>query len=799
MRKFFSKKIFFGVKFFSLIIGSFIFILFFSITFFTDITKKLDLKILDLDFYLKEISSRRVVQEGVSEVERNPDISDDIIIVGIDFRSLGKFGKWPFPRYRHADFLDSLSRIKKQEERERAVFLDIFFIEPDMEAPYDDALLAESIADNGRVYLETILDESALPDSIYDDYFTRQKILIERSGDIKNISGEWQKISPYYGMQPPLQPFARAAAGYGHANFSEDFDKTYRRQGMISRLSILEETLNIEDLTVGCSVDGSSFQRMGWTDHNGRDHYFKIPGDEKSLEEFKNFIRKNSPPSVKLSESGEKVEYYTVNRYREKFIPSATLSLALGYFNKNFSDIEIKAGEYIKIPSPMKWDADSGQWKPYELTVREAKYDREGNIVKDAVTRIQDEIVIPIDEEGKMLINFAGYPSTAGPGGHQTFPVRSYSAYASSSPGADPAKWPSTKALGNKIIMTGAFAHGMASDEKTTPYGLMYGVEIHANALNTILMNRFLKPVPAWINILTLFASIFLTAFIVSRFSTMIAFFVSFSGIFLLFMFQNHLFDDFFYMLSFPPSALGILFTFILVVVYRVMTEEKDKKRIKNMFGKYVCPAFVDQMISSGESPELGGIDRELTVLFSDIRGFTTLSESMTPQDLVDHLNEYLTAMTNTIMKFYGTLDKYVGDEIMCFWGAPIPQENHALLACKCALKQMDDLRKLNENWVPERRINIGIGLNSGIMTVGNMGSEGRMNYTLMGDNVNLGARLEGTNKEYGTNVIISEFTYEKVKDDVVVRELDNIRVKGKYKPVLIYELLDVKGGYETP
>ena len=215
------------------------------------------------------------------------------------------------------------------------------------------------------------------------------------------------------------------------------------------------------------------------------------------------------------------------------------------------------------------------------------------------------------------------------------------------------------------------------------------------------------------------------------------------------------------------------------------------------MFGKYVSPAVVDQILEN--PPELGGVDKNLTVFFSDIRGFTTLSESMTPQELVNHLNLYLTAMTDIILEFNGTLDKYVGDEIMCFWGAPLPQENHAILACKCALKQMDALHRLNEGWPREKRINIGIGLNSGIMTVGNMGSLGRMNYTLMGDNVNLGARLEGTNKQYGTHVIISEFTYALVRDQVVVRELDNIRVKGKNKPVLIYELLDVKGGYDTP
>jgi len=215
------------------------------------------------------------------------------------------------------------------------------------------------------------------------------------------------------------------------------------------------------------------------------------------------------------------------------------------------------------------------------------------------------------------------------------------------------------------------------------------------------------------------------------------------------------------------------------------------------MFGKYVSATVVDQMMEY--PPELGGVDKELTVFFSDIRGFTTLSESMTPQELVNHLNIYLTAMTDIIMDYQGTLDKYVGDEVMCFWGAPIPQKDHAILACKCALNQMQVLGELNAKWPKEKRIDIGIGINSGIMTVGNMGSLGRMNYTLMGDNVNLGARLEGTNKQYLTHIIISENTYGLVKDKVVARELDNIRVKGKNRPVLIYELMDVIEGLDVP
>jgi adenylate cyclase len=249
----------------------------------------------------------------------------------------------------------------------------------------------------------------------------------------------------------------------------------------------------------------------------------------------------------------------------------------------------------------------------------------------------------------------------------------------------------------------------------------------------------------------------------------------------------------------YPYSSLltGILLTYLVVVAYRALTEEREKRKTRAIFSKYVSPDVVSQLLL--HPPELGGVDKELTVLFSDIRGFTSLSEGMTPQELVNHLNLYLTAMTDIIHEYKGTLDKYVGDEIMCFWGAPLEQPDHAVLAAKCALRMMEVLKQMNEDWPEGRKINIGIGLNSGVMTVGNMGSQGRMNYTLMGDNVNLGARLEGTNKEYLTNIIISENTFNYLEGQAVVRELDNIRVKGKNKPVLIYELIDFIDGIEAP
>jgi adenylate cyclase len=345
--------------------------------------------------------------------------------------------------------------------------------------------------------------------------------------------------------------------------------------------------------------------------------------------------------------------------------------------------------------------------------------------------------------------------------------------------------------------MVGAFAKGVAQDEKNTPYGLMYGIEVHANALNTILNGNFLVYAPDWLNVTVLLVCCIVVVFLASRIPALYSSIVTLVFVIAIFVISMFVFEGQSVIFDFPTPSIAMLFTLLGVVGYRGMTDERDKKQIRETFGKYVSPTVVEQLVDN--PPELGGVDKELTVLFSDIRGFTTLSENMSPQELVNHLNVYLTAMTDIILAYNGTLDKYVGDEVMCFWGAPIPMQDHAELACKCALRQMEKLAELNESWPESRRIRIGIGLNSGIMTVGNMGSPTRMNYTLMGDNVNLGARLEGTNKEYGTGIIVSEFTYGLVRDRFVFRELDNIRVKGKNKPVLMYELVDCIGPNEPP
>jgi len=770
------------------ILGVFIFFIFALIANLTEIDNRLELKMLDVHFNFKSTFRKSSIQEGVSQEQRNPNISPDILLIGIDEKSLTAFGKWPFPRYREANLIDSFARIKKQNERESALFIDVFFIEPDAKA-YDDVILTDSIKNSGRVYLETVLDNNAPDDKTAAEMFSRQQVTFDRFGEIENITGDINEIYEYYGVQPPLKPYGNATAGIGHANFRPDYDKKFRKQQLVARTSELKDIIRLDELTSDYTLDLNRHERLSWIDKKGINQDIEYPLTETILSGLESKMKSSAPLKTDDTDGDGTPDdsYYIVRKYEDHFVPAITLVLALNYFNVDLSDMDVILGEYIHIKSPQKYNIANETWEKYSIVRKYAEYDDNGEIVKEAEIEEFDEIKIPIDEHGQMLVNYMGIRSDPSRGGHQTFPVRSFSGYASRVPSLDRSTWPKTKAVGNKILLTGAFAMGL--DEKTTPFGQMYGVEMHANALNTIIMDQFIREMPWYYNLLILFAVIMLISFITSRISTGWSLLITLVLVLGMFIGFSFVFEMQNLVVNFTGPAIGIIFSFIVVVVYRVITEEGDKKRIKDMFGKYVSPIVVEQMMDN--PPELGGIDSNVTIFFSDIRSFTSLSETMPPQELVELLNLYLTAMTDCIMEFNGTLDKYIGDAIMCFWGAPLAQEDHALLACKSAVRQLELLRELNKTQPENKQINVGIGLNSGISTVGNMGSEGCMNFTAMGDNVNLASRLEGTNKQYYTELIISENTYELIKDSgAITRELDDIRVKGKMKPVKIYELL---------
>jgi len=408
------------------------------------------------------------------------------------------------------------------------------------------------------------------------------------------------------------------------------------------------------------------------------------------------------------------------------------------------------------------------------LMIRVASYGIEGIQMGDHF--------IPTDETGQMLINFLGP--------EKTFPYYSITDILHG-------KLP-RGTFRDKIVLVGATAIGIY-DVRNTPFSPVYpGPEVHTTAMDNILNNRFLNK-PEWTRIYDVLAIIifgFLCGLVIPRVAAV------YGTLFAALLFMIHImaaytfFSHYGLWINIVYPLLAILLIYTSLTLYHYMTEERERKKIRGAFSYYVSSSVVNEMLKNPDKLKLGGDKKDLSVLFSDIRGFTTISEGLTPEDLVALLNEYLTVMTDIVFKYDGTLDKYMGDAIMAIYGAPLDQTDHPIRACRSALEMMAGLRQLNDKWIAEGKspLDIGIGINTGMMMVGNMGSAQRFDYTVMGDQVNLGSRLEGANKGYRTNILISEFTWERVKDRFACMELDSVRVKGKTQPVKIYQLIGEKG-----
>jgi adenylate cyclase len=385
---------------------------------------------------------------------------------------------------------------------------------------------------------------------------------------------------------------------------------------------------------------------------------------------------------------------------------------------------------------------------------------------------------IPTNEEGRLLINYRGP--------QKTFPHYSATDVIH---GRIP-----DRAFQGKIVLVGATAIGIY-DIRVTPFEHVFpGLEIHANVIDSILQGDFLHR-PNWITLVDILVIAVLGLALGALLHRVRAHWGALIGgaLFLsILVLGKILFEARGVWMNLTYPTLNLVFIYLGVTGYRYMTEEKEKKKIRGAFQYYLTASVVEEMLKNPDKLKLGGEKKDLTVLFSDIRGFTSISEQMTPEGLVKFLNEYLTAMTDVVFKHDGLLDKYIGDAVMAVWGAPLDQPDHARRACLTALDMLDELHCLQKKWSAEGlpALNIGIGINAGPMVVGNMGSNRRFNYTVMGDSVNTGSRLEGLNKTYGTNIIASEMTFEKVREEFLGRELDLVRVKGKDRPVKIYELL---------
>ncbi len=355
--------------------------------------------------------------------------------------------------------------------------------------------------------------------------------------------------------------------------------------------------------------------------------------------------------------------------------------------------------------------------------------------------------------------------------------------------------------LADKIVLVGTTAAGL-HDLRATPTGELFpGVEVHANVIAGILDQRVKShpPYVSGIHVAMLLLLAFLLTWVFTSNAVVTATLTTVGTLIVLIGGNLALWEYGDFVVPLASPVVFVLVLFGLHVTYGFFVESRGKRHLSRLFGQYIPPEIVEEMDRDQEEVSLEGESREMTVLFSDVRGFTSISEGLEPKALSALMNAYLTPMTRTIHTRRGTIDKYIGDAIMAFWGAPLHDREHARHALEAALEMLAVLKRdlrpefKRKGW-PE--LHIGVGLNTGIMNVGNMGSEFRMAYTVMGDAVNLGSRLEGLTKQYGVEIIVSDSTKAAVPDHAFL-ELDRVRVKGKDEPVAIYEPLGPREGVD--
>ncbi len=465
------------------------------------------------------------------------------------------------------------------------------------------------------------------------------------------------------------------------------------------------------------------------------------------IDAFKGTGFVNAPPDS----DGTTRRVPLVIEYRRDLYLSYAFGITCDYLGVDRKDIKVRPGKYVEIK-------------------------------KSKIGPIK----IPINEKGQYLVNFDG--------GIKAFNWYSFVQILTSYRDMEEGKKPAIdlNKLKDKILFIGLTATGTV-DIRATPFSPTYPlVGVLANTASNILNKKFLAETGTTVNLLILFAlgiiiglvSHKLKPLVGAAFSIFMAC-VYFGVAYWLFAFQGICLKVIY------PMAV-IMIGYLSIVVFKFATEEKEKKWIKNVFQRYVSSQVVDEMLSDADKLSLGGSKKKLTIFFADIRGFTSMSEKMKPEDVVTVLNRIFTIFTEILFKYEGTLDKFMGDCVMAIWGAPIELRNPEELALRTALEMQEKMKGIQEELIKEGRhpVGFGIGINTGEVIVGNMGSLQHMDYTVIGDEVNLTSRIEGCAERGQT--LITESVYEKMKDMIKVNKLEPVKVKGKVKPIPVYEVLSI-------
>ncbi len=715
-------------------------------------------------------------------------VSNQIAILAIDEDSIERFGRWPWSRDIMAKLVDTL-----KAHQVKTVGFDIIFSERE-NLPKNDLLLSQSIESfSDHIVLGTYFDQNY-------DYAPFQEAcsiaIDESSPEYSSLENQESPIIfiDQLAIEVPtsIQDFLKSAMTKIQSDGEKLNTELYPHE-VRKRILETKEKLCLNFLTSETSIE---WIEKHWSHFQAQQEDLRGLSARDWIESYKSKALRNPLHHagrfwVNIPEISDKAKHFAyfnafqdtdgyirktklISRYGSLVVPSLALKTILNARNQ---------GALVVV------NQDPNNPRSKYITELSLTDTSTGEPIEN----------IPVDGDGRININYAGP--------QKMFPYISATELLNKSDtmtisqridGVEKKFQVNKKEyLKDKIIFVGATAVAVY-DLRVTPFAENFpGVETHANVAENILQGQFFKSVPDEPIYMLLFIFVFglVLSFGIAKTGAIYGSaltVLSLLGIYVLdrhFLFSNGI------VITIILPILLVIFIYVLLTFYKYLTEERKKKELKTTFQKYVSPAVVNEVLSHPEKVNLGGRKENMTVMFSDVRGFTTLSEKLDPEVLSAFLNRYLTPMTRLVFKNDGTLDKYIGDAIMAFFGAPIIDKEHAKKCCTTALEMLEKLKEINIEFSKEQLppLDIGIGINTGDMSVGNMGSDIVRSYTVMGDAVNLASRLEGINKNYGTKIIISEFTLAQIKDEFTVRELDWVRVKGKLLPVKIYELIGHK------
>jgi adenylate cyclase len=688
-------------------------------------------------FEFLEAQEKQAYDLKMTLIRGEKPTTGNVVIAAIDERSLDVFGRWPWARSVQGDLIRKLS-----SSGARVIGLDVNYSEEDKNA---------SLVQLG---------------GLVRSY--RQLGLLSTSRRVDSFEQSVSSLNLSESTNSELRRHVTAMRNITQANVNffrrlqEEEEKARTDIYLARKISESDNTIlgyffymysaQIKDLDPADYMGGedrihSSAVKMIQEMPNARRTFSKALGLQPNIEVVANASKDSGYYNMAVDSDGTVRFAPLFIEFQDNIYPSLALKSVMEYF-----DMEVK----IVLE----------EWGVSEVQL----FDPAGE---------RAPIMLPASESGELMINYRG--------GQESFPTFSVAEIMSDDFDENKVK--------DKVVLIGPTAIGIY-DMRVTPFSEIFpGVEIHANIIDNIIAEDFIVSpgdLTQFIDIVTLLLIGIMLGLIIPRVRALTGLLIVTAFLVSLFSFNVYLFIEHGYWLHIVYPTFGMLGIYLAITIYRYFAEERERKKLKGAFQTYVSADVVDFMMKNPDSLKLGGERKELSVLFSDIRGFTTISEKLPPDELSHVLNTYLTPMTDLVFQSGGTLDKYMGDAIMAFWGAPVDEPDHAIRACDTALDMMKELyimqKQFAEKGLPY--IDIGIGVNTGDMSVGNMGSEIRFDYTVMGDAVNLGSRLEGINKDYGTNIVVSQYTLDKLPDEFFARHLDRVSVKGKKEPVDIYELM---------